>query len=344
MFGNVPPRYLSTDSLYDAIEDTPFARAWSDDYLLMHAMQDGIRALDMIARYPCIEYLTRFGWTDFLRKHLNGDLPKNLINWRGKDAAGVLRISPQRLGELKGRRIGVTPELLLVLQRVDRDGIRLGAETAEAVAHAMRGGTRNGAKDLDELLALFEPQRQRKALKYVARLNATQHRSLGDVLDYWHAELGLGATLADDAVAFPRDFTAAHDRANTRRRVVLNHDSDKKIRKNYSKLDRRFGFAFGGLILRPAASAEEVIREGEALGHCVGSYVARYANGDTVICVLRRAVQPDAPWRTVELTRTGRLVQDRGYHNDWGAGSLMTPATRAALDLFWEAWRERPGA
>ncbi|MBQ8128866.1 MAG: PcfJ domain-containing protein, partial [Clostridia bacterium] len=146
------------------------------------------------------------------------------------------------------------------------------------------------------------------------------------------------------AVAFPRDFRAAHDRAAIRRRAAANAQSDRRIRQRYKSLERKYGFAFGGLILRPAASAAEVIHEGEALNHCVASYVDRYACGDTVICVLRRAVEPERPWRTVEIAANGALVQDRGYCNDLGPLSLMTPATRAALDLFWEAWRERKGA
>ena len=74
----------------------------------------------------------------------------------------------------------------------------------------------------------------------------------------------------------------------------------------------------------------------------MGGYIDRYAKGDTVICVLRRDVEPDRPWRTVEISpKTGKLIQDRGYRNDTSMGTPLTPQYKAALDLFWEAWGER---
>ena len=73
----------------------------------------------------------------------------------------------------------------------------------------------------------------------------------------------------------------------------------------------------------------------------MGSYVNKYSSGETVICVLRRAVDPDAPFRTVEISATtGKLVQDQGLHNDWGKYEI-DDKYRAMLELFWEAWRER---
>ena len=83
------------------------------------------------------------------------------------------------------------------------------------------------------------------------------------------------------------------------------------------------------------------IREGQVLSHCVGGYVERYAAGKTVICVLRRTVEPDAPWRTVEITPEGRVVQDRGYRNDGVSGIAVDDKYRMLLDMFWAAWRER---
>lgn len=343
-FGSVPfqfnmrERVVMEDSLYTAIEDTPFMRAWSPDYLLTDHMQDGAKALSMIARYPCVEYLTKLYLTDFVRNHLAGVLPNGLLNWRGKTMAGVLKISRPRLSEIKGAGVPLTPGLVAVIQYVDKAGIRCGARTASAVAAAMRGGQlKSAAADLERALSRFPKGMRQKAIKYIAKTG----RSILDVEDYWRITARLGGDLRDSETAFPRDFAQAHDRAAGRVRYVASAKQNAMIEKRLPALEKQYGFSFGGLILRPVRDVAELAREGEVLHHCVGSYASSYASGQTVICVLRRAVEPDVPFRTVEIGLDGRVKQDRGLHNDWGQWNMIDDRYRAMLDLFWAAWRER---
>ena len=66
---------------------------------------------------------------------------------------------------------------------------------------------------------------------------------------------------------------------------------------------------FTQVVERPARKLIELIDEGNALNHCVGSYVDSYANGRTDILFLRRAEEPDKPWRTIEFSpTTGRMT------------------------------------
>ena len=335
-----PPTVLLHDTLTEAMRGTPFARAWSDQFL---QNGDGIWALDRIARHPCTEYLTKLGLTDFVNRARLGTLPPGLLNWNGRDMAHVLRLSPRRLGEIKGHRLTLTPNLCAVLQYVDRAGIRCGIETAAGVAVACRGLQGDMKVQLRRALEHLPEGKRAKGLKYIAR---HKDRTLHDIADLWIMTLRAGGTLTDDADAFPRDFAAAHDRVAARIGAIANRLHDRHIMARLPALEKRLGFEWGGLILRPACSAAEVIREGEQLHHCVGTYVEKYAAGQTVICVLRRAVEPEAPWRTVEISATsGEVLQDRGLRNDWNeiGGIPVEGAYRAALDLFWAAWRERKG-
>ena len=235
--------------------------------------------------------------------------------------------------------------MLAVLQVADAMGARCSEGTANAVAHLLRGSGQAMKRDLKAALEHFQPSRRGKALKYMAaQCGAPENRfqfRIGDFADYWAIEEGLEANLNDDAVAFPKRFQFAHERAATRRKYAYGKKHDADIKKNLPVWKRKFAFEFGGIILRPAVCSAEVVREGEVLGHCVGSYVERYAKGETVICVMRRAVQPDEPWRTVEIRPNGQVVQDRGYKNDWAGGLGISDEYRAVLDLFWSAWRER---
>ena len=69
-----------------------------------------------------------------------------------------------------------------------------------------------------------------------------------------------------------------------------------------------------GLLIRPAATAKELIREGAALHHCVGGYAERMAKGETAIFFIRRAEEPDKPFYTLEL-RDKTVIQCRTAHN-----------------------------
>ena len=211
---------------------------------------------------------------------------------------------------------------------------------------------RDTVEALEHALSHLPEGKRRKGLKYMAKTAAKladTRISLREFEDYWRQARDFGEDLGADAVAFPADLRAAEQRFQRRRRAEEDAADAKKragwdaaIAERLPKLEKRFSYTFGGLTLRPAKDGDEVRREGKVLHHCVGGYVGKYARGETVICVLRRAVEPDAPWRTVELSPKGKLIQDRGYHNDMpGFGVPLDEQYKAALEVFWSAWRER---
>ena len=343
-------RCVLTDTLELAIEGTPFERAWHRDYLLLWEGQDGTKALDLIARYPCVEYLTKLGMREYVVDWLEGALPPELINWRGKSVEKVLKLSKQRLGELKAMKVTPHPRLALVLRYCDKAGIPITMRDAAALAWLLeRNPVRGCAEALELTLGLHPFNRRAKAIKYMAKMARRDMEAgaltfrLIEVRDYWRQCVQMGTNMCDDREVFPGDLAARHDEYTRRIQHMRDAEKDARIAANLERFTDALGFEFGGLILRPARDSAEVIREGQALSHCVGGYVDRYAEGKTVICVLRRAVEPDAPWRTVEITPDGRVVQDRGYKNDVIArgGIPVEGKYRLLLDTFWEVWRER---
>ena len=343
-------RHVLTETLAEAIRDTPFERAWHRDYLLLREGQDGTKALDLIARYPCVEYLTKLGMREYVVGWLEGGLPPELINWRGKSVEKVLKLSKQRLGELKAIKVTPHPRLALVLRYCDKAGIPITTRDAVALAWLLeRNLVRGCAEALELTLGLHPFNRRAKAIKYMAKMArrdmeaGAQTFRLIEVRDYWRQCVQMGTNMCDDREVFPGDLAARHDEYTRRIQHMRDAEKDARIAANLERFTDALGFEFGGLILRPAKDSAEVIMEGQALSHCVGGYVDRYAEGKTVICVLRRAVEPDAPWRTVEITPDGRVVQDRGYKNDVIArgGIPVEGKYRLLLDTFWEAWKER---
>lgn len=334
---NEPEKVMLHDSMEQALQGTKFARAWDDGYFF----EDGTRALAMIAKHPCVEYLTKLGLNGWLQVYLSGALPRGAINWRGKSIEQVLKLTRQELGQLKAANVRPLPMVTIALQEARRMGARVTVDQALTLAKAMGNSGLAGLRErLREIAGRFQQTRRTKALKYLCKQIDVGVRA-SDVMDYWDDCAALNEDMNSDAIAFPKDLNEMHTRMTMRRKVLKDKETDEKIAQRLPKLEKQLAFTFGGLILRPARSAEEVIREGAALRHCVGGYVQRYADGKTVICVLRRAVQPDEPWRTVEIDEQGRLVQDRGYRNDFGGEVSEGTSYGAALECFWAAWRER---
>lgn len=354
LFCDPVPAVLLEDALDDALTGTPFERAWEWEYLLNDRGRDGVEALTLIARYPCIEYMTKLGLTGFLPARLLGKLPPGEVNWRGTSMAAVFRLDRGRLGELKHAGVTLTPELLTLMHWMDEQGLAaLPAQAAQNLAVLLERYTTCERLRfvLDDRLGRFPAARRRKALKYMARTAekiGDTRLNAGDFFDYWSQMERLGEDLGQDANAFPADLHAAEARVQERlRRLRLEQDAaasakkDEMIAKRLQALTKQYGFSFGGLTLRPARDSAEVRMEGQALHHCVGGYIDNYASGRTGIFVLRRDADPDMPWRTVEI-KDGRVIQDRGYHNDVkDFGIPLTDKYRAALDCFWSAWRER---
>ena len=87
--------------------------------------------------------------------------------------------------------------------------------------------------------------------------------------------------------------------------------------------------AIPGMVVLCPKSPEDIIQEGQALHHCVGTYVDRVAKQECVILFLRRAAEADKPFYTLEI-RNRKVVQARSANN-----RPATPKVQRFLDQ-WE--------
>lgn len=297
------------------------------------ASLDGITDIANITGQHRIEYLLKLGCQELAAQKMTGNLmDEGLINWRGKTAAAVLRI-PQN-----------------EIRRARKAGVEIDLDYLRGYAKAVSYGIRPQPAQLSLIGRMFarrpsgpeeiwpDPLRARKAMKYILRQGYAD--ALRDAMDYWRECRELGRDLSEDSVAFPADLHGTHRELTMRKKTMVSAETRAKIDRLLERYEARYTFLHGGILLRPARSAEEIAAEGEALHHCVGRYVDSYANGNTVICVMRRLGELDTPWRTVELTTDGRMVQCRGDHNDMRVP--VTAELKAMLDEFWsefERWR-----
>lgn len=196
----------------------------------------------------------------------------------------------------------------------------------------------------DEHLSMLVPRGQvAKSIRYLLRqceVLACECDDAGADLipdaqilaDYWDMSERLGRDLSEPSVKYPADLIAAHDRAAELMKQKAAEGMAELFRMRRRVL-RKYAYAAHGLLIRPAASQRELTAEGDALGHCVGSYGNRHAVGETAIFFIRRTARPRESYYTLELDEKKLEVrQNRGAHN-----CPRTPEVEA-FEKEWLAW------
>lgn len=349
-FGYFGRRYdclYSKANFEQVIAGTPFDSAYKTmlevEKHRIYAPCERSELMAAIAKKPWIEYMAKAGFHK-LAYMAEGAIPRGLMRTGRSSIREIMKLSPDRYAEIKGKKLDISPGELDIIQRSDAAGAKIKLAEAQKIDRILSSQWMRG-----ELLK--SRKLTRPLIRYILRLENVPGGTV-TLRDYWDAAVEIGLDLTDPETYLPANLQEAHDRAvqirndarQQRRDAIAakNEASHQaKIDKLLPKLEKEYCFEYNGLILRPARSGLELIQEGNALHHCVGGYVERYAGGHTIICFLRRAETPDTPWRTIEINpQTGAIVQDRGERNDIVNGKrTMTPELRAELNAFWKAFR-----
>ncbi len=325
LFGNSRVRVvLDAESLQNAVVASPFSWIFEErtvEECHEWGCYDKISAMARIAKYPCIEYLFKLGFSA-LAKYAIDEKAGALLNLRGKSAKAVLRLTDQQWGEVKGRKLNVTEKTLEAAQFARREKLRWSMELCEWIGNRLPYGTMD---------AIEEIHRRHKQLNLLAMLKYCRRKSvrLRDYRDYLGQMDELRMNMADKTLLYPVNFDEMHGRLSERVAAKTNKNLEKKIKDMLPKL-AEYCFSACGLVLRPMLTSGEVIREGTVLHHCVGGYVKQYANGQTTLCCLREETAMNKPLYTVEFGKEGRMVQCRGERNQ------TKPEDKDRLAQFWK--------
>lgn len=171
----------------------------------------------------------------------------------------------------------------------------------------------------------------------------TRHQILRIYNDYLTALLNIGGfDLTDTKNAFPNDLKRMHDlRVNQ-----LASEKAKRDKAAKKELENKFiekakeaaGYAFsdGMYCVVIPEQIKDLVREGNALHHCVGrmGYDAKMARGETLIVFIRKANEPSKPYVTVEW-QNKKVKQCYADHD-----SKPDDETRAFVDK-WAEWMKR---
>jgi len=168
--------------------------------------------------------------------------------------------------------------------------------------------------------------------------------------DYLTAAEALEYQLHRENVLLPKDLGAAHDSATAkhqnkmeRERKKAQAEKDRLAALAYEErrveLEKKYGFAMDGYVIRVPKSKDEILDEGRKLRHCVGGYADRHMSGTTTILFMREATKPGVPWLTIEMDgnkmRQIHGFRNEGVHTEKGR---FAPDPREVYREFLDTW------
>ena len=294
-----------------------------------HAARYPVAWLRLCQQHPNAESLLLHGLPDVLdeliaeradgpdwEKNKRGELELPEIRWSETRPAQMLGLTRDELAMARGRGWGAL--LWRLFTRAKAAGETL---TDADIVHAFCLGE-------EDVLDLVGRGPVGKSLRYLLRQieragvepedEDPDPNGVIDVsilLDYWRMAELVGRDLRDPAVRWPENLLEAHDRMSAAAAQFEAQEAAVKFRIRRKQL-ARYAFQWRGVLIRRAARQRELVEEGEALKHCVGTYAKDHANGKTAIFFVRRAKEPKKSYYTLELDE-GKLTvrQNRGRRN-----------------------------
>lgn len=165
--------------------------------------------------------------------------------------------------------------------------------------------------DVGSVLKLTGKDDFYRGVKYLK----TQKETCTVLRDYWNMAKKLQMDLDDAQVRWPPNLKRAHDQA-VERYNARKDELDNAAFTERLKVLNGMEWHWGGILIRPCATAEELRSEGKILHHCVATYADRHKSGQTAIFFIRKEEEPDKPWFTLELDEKNLKVrQNRGMRN-----------------------------
>lgn len=155
-----------------------------------------------------------------------------------------------------------------------------------------------------------------QCLNYLERQRKTSGGliSVQYLYDYWNMLKDVQGSIPEE-LRYPKDLIKSHDRLLLMQKEKIDRAIDDGI-KNTAMNHEWMTYIDDetGIMIRPAKSQEEMIKEGKYLSHCVGTYAKAVSRGETCILFIRHVSEPNIPYFTLEY-RNGEVRQNRGKNN-----------------------------
>lgn len=282
-----------------------------------------IEYLCLAANHPNVEYVMKVGFGRLIVQSL--DYRRSMrINWRSNDVKKMLGLSKaeMQLKPLKGD-LKTYLNYKIVRKWMPKENIDfLLASVCKYGDYFDKAQRIHGLTGLPYKKIFHYAEVQREIRGYGTPF-------LLDWLDYLEECRQLGYDLTDTAVSKPKDLATAHMRTSKiigdlkeiEQQKAEKEKADGYAKKMKKRLEELQPLSYTsedlGLQIIIPKDYMDIVNEGKMLSHCVGGYADRHASGALNILFVRQINAPEKPYYTMEVSKTGKIVQCRGYKNNW---------------------------
>lgn len=257
-------------------------------------------------RHPNIEYLIKGGFEEVFKSYMKKEYAYRFkINFKSNDLKKMLGLNAKEIKSFKHKKC----EEISNYKNLKKyfPNVKLEILTAFNDIYG-RYGT--------ELCYIAEKTKLSfECLTNYMKKSNMRCFELNEWKDYINQCISLGYNLEESEINRPKNLHTAHERLTK----IIEHrrqkDLDEKIKKRFETLLKVRCMEDDVFIIIPPKSQQEIIDEGKALSHCVGSYADKHANGQCDILFLRKKEEIDKPYYTIEI-RGSDIWQYRGYKNN----------------------------
>lgn len=281
---------------------------WSSGGKLVYGKY--IRYIELLLAKPYAEQLSKAGLYEIVYELYVGssfDARNASLNKEEESAKKIIGVTKQQFAECVKNNISL--KQLSVIQLSNKSGI-----------------IRNFLSIMDiyedfgynkDVFAIPD-KRISKIKKYLLTQNYdTLADMMKDYLDYLRiAEKELGYNMKSGMILYPYSLKNAHDLVVTEIKSREKEKEYEMIKPLLPAMHDRYDYAEESYIIVAPNDGKDITYEGQALNHCVNSYVGKVAAGKTAILFIRQADKPDKPFVTMEVNReNNHIVQVRGFGN-----------------------------
>jgi hypothetical protein len=166
-------------------------------------------------------------------------------------------------------------------------------------------------------------------MKYLLK----QNQEFRHYNDYLEMMIKLNTPVETNQTMFPKDLKKAHDEAVNKYNTMKHEFDSRTYSSKILPVIEKLEYTNNEYAIIVPKDPDEILQEGKALDHCVGSYIGQVLKGETIILFIRMATETSKPLYTMEF-KDGRVNQIRGIGNKSAPESIKT---------FADQWRKKKG-
>lgn len=336
-FGVSADFWFYVDNFQSVIKGKPISRLPYE--LFKSYNSDIVIKMKELTHTPQYEMLYKSGFKvlieDILRQKCRYQstrqgIDNKTINLRGKSYQGVLGLTKSQV-----KAIGVNNLKLSTFSYVKqaiKDNVPL-----QLIKTALLVGDRRLAVTYD-CYEILKDRFPNISVKDVLKWQIKQQYSViaYSLKDYYNQCEQLSIPLDKIENILPRNFDEVHNSFSRKIRYATSQKNEVAYQKHKMIWDFLQVVSNEYEIQLPK-NLTEIIREGEMIGHCVGGYTNRVADGTSIILFARKTMDPTTPLATIEINpKTKKVVQ---YHGN-GVGTGNAQIDERLKDFLF-SWAER---